>query len=79
MIRVWKTIKPSKRKNIKQELQYLKKKGIFLSPWIENIYLNKKNRIKLSKKNFKLYRIKVRNLGFKKATKLEKIYKRLKK
>ena len=57
----------------------MKKKGIILSPWIENIYLNKKNRIKLSKKNFKLYRIKVRNLGFKKATKLEKIYKRLKK
>ena len=55
MIRVWKTIKPSKRRNIKQELQYLKKKGIILSPWIENIYLNKKNRIKLSKKNFKLY------------------------
>ena len=79
MIRVWKTIKPSKRRNIKQELRYLKKKGIILSPWIENIYLNKKNRIKLSKKNFKLYRIKVRNLGFKKATKLEKIYKRLKK
>ena len=79
MIKVWKTIKPSSRKSILKEIKYLKKKGILLSPWIENIYLNKKNRIKLSKKNFKLYRIKVRNLGFKKATKLEKIYKRLKK
>ena len=41
MIKVWKTIKPSDRKSILKELQYLRAKGILLSPWIENIYLNK--------------------------------------
>ena len=79
MIKVWKTIKPSNKKNIKNEILYLKKKGIILSPWIENIFYNKKNNIKLSQKTFKLFRIKVKNLGFKKATTLENIYKRLKK
>ena len=44
MVKVWKIVKPPKRKTIKQELNFLKKKGIILSPWIENIYLNKKNR-----------------------------------
>ena len=79
MIKVWKTIKPSNKKNIKNEILYLKKKKIILSPWIENIFYNKKNNIKLSQKTFKLFRIKVKNLGFKKATTLENIYKRLKK
>ena len=79
MIKVWKTIKPSSRKSILKEIKYLKKKGILLSPWIENIYLNKKNNIKLSRNSVKLYRIKVRSLGFKKATTLEKIYKKIKK
>jgi len=78
MIKVWKIIKPSKRKTIKQELKYLKKNGVILSPWIENIYLNKTNKIKLTKNTVKLYRIKVKNLGFKKPTTLEKIYKRIK-
>ena len=41
MVKVWKIVKPPKRKTIKQELNFLKKKGIILSPWIENIYLNK--------------------------------------
>tara|TARA_B100000965_G_scaffold381663_1_gene379312 strand:+ start:4173 stop:4655 length:483 start_codon:yes stop_codon:yes gene_type:complete len=79
MIKVWKTIKPSSRKSILKEIKYLKKKGILLSPWIENIYLNKKNNIKLSRNSVKLYKIKVRSLGFKKATTLEKIYKKIKK
>ena len=77
MIKVWKTIKPSDRKSILKELQYLRTKGILLSPWIKNIYLNKKNKIKLSKKPVKLYRIKVKNLGFKRPTKLENIYKKI--
>ena len=51
---------------------------VILSPWIENIYLNKTNKIKLTKNTVKLYRIKVKNLGFKKPTTLEKIYKRIK-
>lgn len=77
MTKVWKIVKPSKRKNIKQELNFLKKKGIILSPWIENIYLNKRNNIKLSKKTVYLYKIRVKNLGFKRATTLERIYKKI--
>ena len=78
MVKVWKIIKPSKRKTIKQELNYLKKRGIILSPWIENIYLNKKNKLKLSNNTIKLYKLSVKNLGFKRATTLEKIYKKIK-
>ena len=78
MAKIWIIVKPSKRKNIKEELLYLKKRGIILSPWIENIYLNKKNKIRLSKKTFRLFRIKVKNLDFKKATTLENIYKKIK-
>jgi len=77
MKKIWKTIKPSKRNSIKSEIIFLKKKGIILSPWIENIYFNKKNKIKLSKDEVNLYRIKVKNLGFKKVTTLQKIYKKI--
>ena len=79
MVKVWKIVKPPKRKTIKQELNFLKKKGIILSPWIENIYLNKKNDIRLSKNTVYLFKIKVKDLGFRKATTLEKIYKKIKK
>ena len=78
MIKVWKTIKQSKKRSIREEHKYLKKKGIILSPWIENIYLNKKNKIRLTKKTVKLYKIKVKSLGFSRPAKLEKIYKKIK-
>ncbi len=77
MKKKWITIKSSKRVSIKSEIFYLKKKGVILSPWIENIFFNKKNRIKLSKHNVDLYKIKVKNLGFLKPTTLQKIYKRI--
>lgn len=59
-------------------LEDLKKKNIKISPWIENIFKNKK--YKFSKKLFPLFleRIYVKDLGFKKPTNLIKIYKRLK-
>ena len=63
---------------MKSCLNDLKKKGFELSPWISNIFNNKKNNIKYSKSKFYLYRIKVKDLGFKKATKLKFIYKSLK-
>ena len=79
MLKVWKIIKPTKKKSIKDEIKSLKKNGVILSPWIENIFFNKKNRIKLTKKKITLYKIKVKSLGFKKANTLEKIYKKIKK
>ena len=77
MKKIWITIKPSKRTSIKSEINYLKKNDIILSPWIENIFFNKKNKIKLSKNKIELYKIKVKSLGFKKATTLQKIYKKI--
>lgn len=78
MTKVWKVIKPNKFKNIYQCVKYLKKKKYILSPWIENIVLNKKNKIRITNKVIYLFRIKVSDLGFKKPVKLKAIYKKLK-
>ena len=50
-----------------------------MSPGIENLIKNKRNKISFPKNKIYLYRIKVNVLGFKKATKLKEIYKKLKK
>ncbi len=76
---VWKVINPNKYKSLYNCLREIKKKGVHLSPWIENLIKNKKNKILFPKKKITLYRVKVKNLGFKKATQLKHIYKRLKK
>ncbi len=75
----WKKIKKEKFKNLNECFIKLKKKKVVLSPWIENIFKNKKNKIKYSNKDFYLYKIKVKQLGFKKAAKLRLIYKEIKK
>ncbi len=77
-IKIWKKIKKSNYRNINQLLNDLKKKGYILSPWIENIFKNKKNKIKINNDSINLYKISVRKLGFKKATKLKLIYKKIK-
>ena len=77
-MKIWKIVKPSKRKNIGEEIKFLKKKGVILSPWIEDIYLKKKNNISLSKKTYNLYKVKVKFFKFKKPTTLGKIYKKIK-
>jgi len=74
-LKTWKKVKSNNFKSISQCIKVLKKKNIILSPWIENIYLNKKNNIILTRKSYNLYKIKVSKLGFKKATKLKDIYK----
>ena len=74
-LKIWKKVKSNNFKSISQCIKVLKKKNIILSPWIENIYLNKKNNIILTRKPYNLYKIKVSKLGFKKATKLKDIYK----
>ena len=76
--KVWKILDYQNYKSIKDCLNKNKKSKIYISPWIEDIIKNKKNKFILNKKKVFLYRIKVRDLGFKKATKLKDIYKKLK-
>ena len=78
MTKVWKIIKPQKYKDITEYIKILKKKKTYVSPWIEDIVKNKKNKIIITKKTVYLFRIKVSSLGFKKATQLKNIYKKLK-
>ena len=65
-IKVWKKIKKSNYKNIKHLLNDLTQKGHILSPWIYNIFNNKKNKILINNQSFDLYKINVKSLGFKK-------------
>ena len=78
MTKVWKIIKPNKYKNIIDCIKVLKRKKIYVSPWIEDIARNKKNKIIITKKTIYLFRIKVSSLGFKKPTQLKNIYKKIK-
>ena len=77
-IKIWKKIPTSKYKDINHLIRDLNKNGYVLSPWIEDIFNNKKNKIKINNKAFNLYKIKVKNLGFRKPTKLKNIYKKIK-
>ena len=78
-LKIWRKVKSNDYKSVKQCIKILKKKNVILSPWIENIYFNKKNKIKVTKKSYNLYRLKVSDLGCKKACKLKEIYKLIKK
>ena len=79
MNKTWKTINPSNFKNINECIKFLKKKKIILSPWIENVFKSRKNKIVLTNKKVCLVKIKVAALGFKRPVKLKDIYKRIKK
>ena len=78
MTKVWKILKPKKYKNIIECIDILKKKKIYVSPWIEDVARNKKNKITITNKTIYLFRIKVSALGFKKPTQLKSIYKKIK-
>lgn len=78
MNKVWKIIKPCRYKNILACLKAIKKNKMFISPWVENVVKNKKNKILITKKKVYLFRIKVSSLGFNKPTQLKNIYKKLK-
>ena len=67
-------IDTSKYSSIDHCFKELRRRKIVYSAWIENIYKNKRNKIKISKKSYNLYRVKVSSLGFKKATTLKQIY-----
>ncbi len=70
-------IKASKYKDTNHLIKNLVTRGYILSPWVENIFKNKKNKIKINNEKFNLYKIKVKNLGFKKPAKLKDIYKKI--
>ena len=77
MKKPWKILNKPKYTKIQDCLVDLKKKKVIFSHWILDIVKNKKNKIFITKKKVELYRIKVRNLGFKKPTTLKKIYKKI--
>lgn len=60
-------------------IKELDKKKIYLSPWIIDLFKNYKCKLKTTDFPIKLYVIKVKDLGFKKPTSLDKIYRRIKK
>ena len=79
MDKIWKIIEPSKYKNINNCIKDIEKKKNHISIWIYDITRNKKNNIRITNSEVKLYRIKVSSLGFSRPTTLKNIYKRLKK
>ncbi len=75
---LFKKIKKIPFKNLGECLKQVKKESI-VSPWIEDIF-SKKKKLNYSRyKNFEIHRIKLRNIGFKRATKLKHVYKRFNK
>jgi hypothetical protein len=76
MTRCWKIIN-SKYRNINECVKDLKKNRIILSHWILDILKN--NKINITKKKILLYKISLKELGFKKPTTLKKVYLRIKK
>ena len=77
MKKPWKILNKPKYKNILECIVDLKKKNVVISHWILDIVKNKRNKIFITNKKVKLYRIKVKNLGFKKPTTLKKSIKNL--
>ena len=77
MKKPWRILNKSKYKNIQECLSDLKKKRVIISHWILDVVRNKKNKIYITNRRVKLYRIKVKNLGFKKPTTLKKIYQKV--
>ena len=70
---LWRKIKKIPFNNVNQCLKKVKQNSV-CSEWIEDIFKNKKNTNYSTYKNIEIHRIKVKNLGFKKPTTLEKIY-----
>ena len=75
---LWKKIKKVPFKNVGACIRQVRKKSI-ISPWIEDIFLKKKDINYTNYKNFEIHRLTLKEIGFKKATKLKNIYKMFKK
>ena len=50
MKKIWKIIEPNKYNSFNEILKDLKKNKIIISPWIEDIINNKKNKLIINKK-----------------------------
>lgn len=70
---LWRKIKKIPFNNVNQCLKKVKQNSV-CSEWIEDIFKKKKKINYSTYKNVEIHRIKVKNLGFKKPTTLEKIY-----
>jgi hypothetical protein len=77
MYKIWKTLTISSSDEPKKIIENLKNSGYKLSLWIEDVFLNKKNEIKLSLGIYNFYRVKVSELGFEGPVELNAIYDRL--
>ena len=75
---LWKKIKKIPYKNVSACIKQVKKESI-ISPWIEDIFSRKKNVDYSNYKNIEIHRLTLKELGFKKVTKLENVYKVFKK
>ena len=73
----WKTIAISSVDSPKKIIKDLKNNGYNVSLWIEDVFLNKKNKIKLLVANYNFYRVKVSDLGFDGPVELNQIYDKL--
>jgi len=77
MKKPWKILKKNSSLSVIDYFKILKKKKIITSFWIDDIIKNKKNNFKITNSVVKVYRLKVKNLGFYKATCLKKIYNKI--
>lgn len=79
MHKIWKTVFISSLVSPRKIINDLKNKSYKVSLWIEDVFLNGRNKIKLSKGNYNFYRVTVSDLGFKSPVELNKIYSKFKK
>jgi len=77
MKKPWKILYKPGYQSISMCIKDLKKNKIILSHWIEDIISNKKNDIKITNAKIELYRISLKDLGFKKPTTLKLVYKQI--
>jgi len=75
----WKTIKKFNFQNTNDCLKYLKKRKIFVSPWIIDIFKKKNYSYLKYKKPIYLYRVKLSEFGIKSPVTLKHFYKKLSK
>jgi hypothetical protein len=74
----WKKITKIKFKDTKEVIDFLKRKKIIISLWVEDIY-KKKIKYKHNNSPLTFYRIKLIDLGLNRPSTLEKVYKLIKK
>jgi ribosomal protein L30E len=75
--KIWKKITKIGFRNTNETIKYLKKKKFVISLWVEDIF-KKKIIYKKYECPIYFYKIKVRDLGIKKPSTLEKIYREIK-